>query len=65
MEKSKAQTHQTNKWKLSLSDLEQAFSYVKNGGLNLVLKLAKPPNCITVAPNSIILTTICKQNKQA
>ena len=25
-----------------IPDLEQAFSYVENGGVNLVLKLAKP-----------------------
>ena len=48
-----------------IPDLVQAYSYVENGGLNLFFfKLAKPHTCMTVAPNSIILTTICEQNKQ-
>ena len=40
-----------------ISDLIQAFSYVKNGGFNLVPQLAKPLTCRTVASNCIILTT--------
>ena len=47
-----------------IPDLVHAFPYVENGALNLVLKLAKPPTCMTVALNSFILTTMCKQNKQ-
>ena len=47
-----------------IPDLVQAFSYVENGGLNLVLYLAKLLPCTTVALNSIILTTMCEQNKQ-
>ena len=47
-----------------IPDMVQAFSYVENGGLNLVLKLAKPLTCMTVASDSIILTTMCEQNKQ-
>ena len=42
MAKSNAQTHKTK------TDLVRAFSYVENGGLNLVLKLAKPLTCMTV-----------------
>ena len=34
--------------------LVQAYSYVKNGTLNLVLKLAQTHICLTVASNSII-----------
>ena len=47
-----------------IPDLVQAFSFVENGGLNLVLKLAKSLNCMTVASISIILTTMCEHNKQ-
>ena len=47
-----------------ISDLEQTFSYVENGRLNLVLKLDKHLTCIIGASNSIILPTVCKQNKQ-
>ena len=47
-----------------IPDLVQAFSYVENGGLNLVLKLAKPLTSMTVASNSIILTTMCEQNNK-
>ena len=36
-----------------IPDLVQAFSYVDNGGLTLVLKLAKSLTCMTVV--SIIL----------
>ena len=42
-----------------IPDLVHAFSYVENGGLNLVLQLAKPLTCTTVALNSIILSMIC------
>ena len=42
-------------------DLIQAFSYVDYGGFNLVLQLAKPLTCMTVASNSIILTTMCEK----
>ena len=44
--------------------LVQTFAYVENDGLNLVLKLAKPLTSMTVAENSIKLTTMCEQNKQ-
>ena len=47
-----------------IPDLLQSFSYVENGGLNLVLNLAKLGTCMTVASHSIILTTMCEQNKQ-
>ena len=47
-----------------IPDLVHAFSYVENGELNLVLKLAKRFSCMTVASNSVILTTKCEQNKQ-
>ena len=30
----------------------QVFQYVENGGLNLVLQVAKPPTCMTVAQYS-------------
>ena len=40
-----------------IPDFVQAFSSVENGRLNLVLKLAKPLTCMTVASNSVILTT--------
>ena len=46
-----------------MSDLVQPFSYVENGGINLVLNLAKPLTCTTVASNSIVLKTMCDQNK--
>ena len=49
---------------LFFPDLIQALSYVINGGLNLVLELAKPLTCMTVASNSIVLTTMYEQNKQ-
>ena len=42
----------------------QVISYVENGGLKLVLMLAKPLTCMTVVSNSIILTTMHEQNKQ-
>ena len=54
-----------------IPDFVQAFSYIENGGINLVLKLTKPLTCIIVdksltcmivASNSIILTTMCEQN---
>ena len=48
----------------NIPDLVQALSYVENGGLNLVLQLAKPFTCMPVASNSIILTTMSEQNKQ-
>ena len=41
-----------------IPDLVQAFSYEENAGLNLVLELAKPLTCMTVAQNSITLTTM-------
>ena len=41
-----------------IPDWVQAFSYVENSGLHLVLKLAKPLTCMAVAYNSIILTTM-------
>ena len=44
--------------------LVQAFSSAENGGLNLILKLDKPLTCMTVALNSIILTTEREQNIQ-
>ena len=47
-----------------ISELEQAFSYVEKGELNIVLKLAEPLTYVTVVSNSIILTTMRKQNKQ-
>ena len=47
-----------------IPDLVQASSYVENGRLNLVLKLAKPLIIMTVASNSIILTTMGEQNNQ-
>ena len=47
-----------------ISDLVHAFSYVENGGLKLILKLAKLLTSMTVASNSIILTTMRVQNKQ-
>ena len=45
-----------------IPDLVHALSYEENGGLNQVLKLVKPLTCMTVASNSIILTTICEKN---
>ena len=60
----KAQTHPTIDINSHIPDSERGFSYVENGGLNLVLKLAKPVTCMTVASNSIILTTMCAQNKE-
>ena len=48
----------------NIPDLVHAFSYAENSRLNLVLRLAKPLTCMTVAYNYIILTTICEQNKQ-
>ena len=42
--------------------LKQAFFNVENGGVNLVLQLAKAITCMTVAYNSITLTTMCEQN---
>ena len=47
-----------------IPDLVQAFPYVENGGLNLVLKLAKPLTSMTVASNSIILATMREQNNK-
>ena len=35
-----------------IPDLVQAYSYVENGELNLVLKLAQPLTSMTVASNS-------------
>ena len=54
MAKSKAPTHQTNGYQLHIPALVQAFSYVENDGLNLAKLLTR----MTVASNSIILTTI-------
>ena len=34
-----------------IPDLVKQFSYVRNGGLNLVFKLAKPITCMTVVSN--------------
>ena len=42
----------------------QHFSHVANGGLDMVLKLAKSLTCMTVASNCIQLTTMREQNKQ-
>ena len=64
MAKSKNKTHQKRMDKnCHIPDLVQAFSNVENGGLNLVLKLAKPLTCMTVASNSIKLSTMHEQNK--
>ena len=62
MAKSKAQTYETKGQQLvncHIPDLVQSLSHVENGGLNLVLKLAK-----LLKSNSIILTTMREQNKQ-
>ena len=45
-----------------IPELEQAFSYVEKGGFHLVLQLAEPLTCMTVASTSIIMTTMRKQN---
>ena len=47
-----------------IPDLVQAFSYVENGGLNLVVQLTKYLTFMTIASNSYILTTMYEQNKQ-
>ena len=39
-----------------IPDLVQAFSYIENSGVNLVLELTKPLAYTTAAHNSIILT---------
>ena len=44
-----------------IPDLVQAFSNVENGGLNLVLKLAKPLTSMSGSSNSIIPTSISKK----
>ena len=44
-----------------IPDLVQAFSYVENGGLNMVLMLVKLPTCMTVPSNSIIFAEMCEQ----
>ena len=50
-----------NNW--HIPDLLQALSYVENGVRNLVLKLAKPLTCMTVATNFFLLTTMREQHK--
>ena len=50
--------------KCQISELVEAFSHVENRGIKMVLWLAKPLTCMTVASNSIKLTTMCEQNKQ-
>ena len=45
----------SNEWITTVTFL----SYVENGGLKLVLYVARPFTCMTVAFNSIILTAMC------
>ena len=46
-----------------IPDLSQAFYFVENGGLNLVIKLAKPLAFMTVAKKSIIMKSMYEQNR--
>ena len=48
----------------NIPDLVQAFFCGMKWWMNLVLKLAKPFTCTTVALNYFILTSMREQNKQ-
>ena len=62
MAKSKAQIIKRMDNNCHIPDLVQVFSHEENSGLTLVLTLAKPLTCMTVASNSIILTMMCEQH---
>ena len=49
IENSKAPTHQTMGNTFHIPVLVKAFPYLENGGLNLLLNVAKSLTCITVS----------------
>ena len=61
MVKTKAQTHQTN---YHISDLVHTFSLHRKWLTKPGFIARKPLTYMTVAYNSIILTTLCEQMKQ-